>query len=171
MIDSKANRSRILHMIPCCPRVRNMTLQPHATAFVEPTTDLTAAVEMMMWRFSCLGLSERDFRLHAAMDVDGVKAIDMNLELPLDYVEPTREEEMMDRVDGEKVVKTVVFEPFVGTAWRLDGTAMTVESSGRSAGAVEERKIGGGKEEGKVFKPFTGRSRVLGGRILKFKFS
>lgn len=170
MIDSKANRSRILHMIPCCPRVRNMTLQQHATAFVEPTMDLTAAVETMMWRFSCLSLSERDFRLHAATDVDGVKAIDMNLELPLDYVEPTREEEMMDRVDGEKVVMTVVFEPFVGTAWRLDGT---VESSGRSAGAVEEkkRKRGGGKEEGKVFKPFTGRSRVLGGRILKFKSS
>ncbi|KAI3454175.1 hypothetical protein Pfo_010838 [Paulownia fortunei] len=161
-----------------------MKLQPHATAFTE-LSDPKAVLEKTMRDFTCLSCgdtimvkhNQRDFYFDVleVMPGDAVSLIETDCQVdfaqPLDYKEPETDVQEIEKVDrGEEMEEGKMFRPFVGKARRLDGELVTVESSAvveDLSKLVEEgkknKKDGGKEEEKEKFKPFTGRSHVLGG--------
>lgn len=176
------------------PKGLHMKLQPHLTAFTN-IANPRAVLEKTLRNFTCLSkgdtflieYNEVEYYIDVVevMPGDAVTLIDtdctVEFEPPLDYVED-QGSGIYEKINGEeeKVVEEgkKEFRPFTGKGRRLDGEAVVVESGGGYRAAAEavvegsskvvvgERKSSdGGKEDQGKFKPFTGRSRVLGGPL------
>ncbi|KAL7112237.1 hypothetical protein ACP275_05G139700 [Erythranthe tilingii] len=159
-----------------------MKLQPHTKSFTE-LSDPRAVLEKVLREFTCLGkgstIAIKYNRVDFYFDVlevnpgDVITLIDTDCEVefapPLDYVEPQpdggdsikkidRGEEAKEEKEGKE------FSPFVGKGRRLDGkNSVAAVAELLSEVVIDEKKKKSGKEEVKEeFKPFRGKSRVLG---------
>ncbi|KAK6129517.1 hypothetical protein DH2020_036750 [Rehmannia glutinosa] len=172
------------------PRATYMKLQPHATVFTK-LSDPRAVLEKTLRDFTCLSNgdtimvqhNDRDFYLDVLEVLPGgaVNLINTDCQVdfapPLDYKEPETHLKDIQKVDdrGKEHEEVKMFVPFTGKARRLDGIPAMAETTGECSAVVEgmsklvidegkKREKDGGKEKEKEkFKPFTGKSRVLGG--------
>lgn len=148
-----------------------MKLQPHTTTFID-LVNPKAVLEEGFRGFTCLSRGDTFMIKHGGRDFyfdvlevspgDAIHLIDtdcfLDLAPPLDYKETEcKKQKIVEEAEKEEEVK--VFRPFSGAAQRLDGMA-----GGAAVEEVKKREKDGGEERGKeLFKPFTGRSRILGG--------
>ncbi|KAL8054392.1 hypothetical protein ABFX02_05G134400 [Erythranthe guttata] len=151
-----------------------MKLRPHKTAFAE-LADPMVVLEKVLTEFTCLGrgstIAIKYNRVDFYFDVlevspgDVITLIDADCEVefapPLDYLEP--------RSDGCDSIEREGkgFRPFTGEGRRLGGktTVVAVAQLLSEIAIEEEKKISGKEGVKKEFKPFTGKSCVLGGLL------
>ncbi|KAL8054439.1 hypothetical protein ABFX02_05G137400 [Erythranthe guttata] len=158
-----------------------MKLQPHASAFTE-LDDPRSVLENTLREFTCVGRGSTIMVKHNqvgyyfdVLDVmpqgEAITLTDTDCRVEfapaLDYVEPVKTRSnggcLVRKVGrGEKVVEeeVKVFKPFMGNGRRLDGQVV-VAAAPAELPEPSKRKPGecGAKGE---FKPFTGKSHVLG---------
>ncbi|KAL7112277.1 hypothetical protein ACP275_05G142400 [Erythranthe tilingii] len=156
-----------------------MKLQPHASAFTE-LADPRSVLENTLREFTCVGRGSTIMVKHNQVDYyfdvldvmpgDAITLTDTDCRVEfapaLDYVDPVKTQSnggcLVWKVGrGEKVVEeeVKVFKPFTGNGRRLDGQV----TAAPPAELPEPSKRKPGEYEAKgEFKPFTGKSRVLG---------
>ncbi|KAL3633548.1 hypothetical protein CASFOL_022310 [Castilleja foliolosa] len=173
------------------PKACVIKLQPHTTLFCTRVPDPRGFLESKLSAFTCLSrgdtiMLEYDGKEFYYFDVVWVGAdavclvdtdCDLDLETPLDYVEPkpvlvpTPKSEL-PAVEKERVKENnKVFVAFMGKGRRLDGMptleADVVEGMSRlelvNEGMKRKRdEDNGGNKNKLIFKAFTGRARLLG---------
>ncbi|KAL9168060.1 hypothetical protein ABFS82_05G136400 [Erythranthe guttata] len=162
-----------------------MKLRPHKTAFTE-LADPRVVLEKVLREFTCLGRGSTIVIKYNHVDFyfdvlevspgDVITLIDTDCEVEFApsleyYVEPRsdgcRSIEKVGRVEDKEREEGKGFRPFTGEGRRLGGkTTVAVVAKLLSEIAMEEEKKRSGKEGvKKEFKPFTGKSCVLGGLL------